>query len=260
MEEIWKEIIGYEGKYWISNLGRVRSNYLGGMFLKPHYHRSGYIKVQFSKNGKSKHFFIHRLVAIHFIPNPYNLREINHKDGNKENNCVDNLEWCTRKENIQHAERMGLMYHPVGENNPRAKSFFQFDLKGNLLKYWKCLNSCARFLYEHDERAKREFSNVRSLEANLSHTLCGKHKSCCGYLFSYEPEVNYREHLSKACMPVVATDKKTGEKYTFDSVNELDGYIMPNGQLTQATLVSKACRGIRKSHAGYTWEYAKIIK
>ena len=260
-KEIWKELIGYEGKYWISTLGRIKSNYLGGMFLKPCHHRDGYLKVGLSDGKYHKPFLLHRLVAIHFIPNPLNLREINHIDGNKENNCVDNLEWCTRKHNIQHAEKMGLMYHPAGELNAQSKSFFQFDLQGNLLKYWKCLNTCAKYLFEHDERAKKEFSNVRSLSANLSHTLTGKHKSCCGYLFSFYPEVDLKEHeWIKHYKPVMAIDKKTGEEFTFDYIQSLEDYIMPNGQRTQATMIVKACKGKRKSHAGYFWKYLENNK
>jgi hypothetical protein len=93
--ETWKDCKGYEGKYQVSNLGRVwsvgRQQYLKGSVDK-----DGYLKVQLTaKNGKRKLEFIHRIVALTFIPNPTGMPVVNHKDENKQNNCVDNLEWCT---------------------------------------------------------------------------------------------------------------------------------------------------------------------
>ena len=99
MEEIWKDIEGYEGKYKISNLGRVKSlkymhqnheNIL--KLIKTQY---GYYKIKLCAEGKVKTYLVHRLVAKTFIPNPNNYPCINHKDENKQNNYVDNLEWCT---------------------------------------------------------------------------------------------------------------------------------------------------------------------
>lgn len=95
MEE-WKDITGYEGLYQVSNLGRVRRS---GKILKGGYNNKGYHTINLCKNGISKSFFVHRLVAIAFIPNPNNFPIVNHKDENPKNNCVDNLEWCTKSYN-----------------------------------------------------------------------------------------------------------------------------------------------------------------
>lgn len=116
MAEIWKDVEGYEGLYQVSNLGRVKSlthyiikeNYkpreVKGKILTPFFDRpKGYMSVSLSKNNKIKLQRIHRLVAQAFIPNPDNLIQINHKDGNKSNNNVENLEWCSCKDNIRHA-------------------------------------------------------------------------------------------------------------------------------------------------------------
>ena len=97
MEEMWKDIAGYEGKYQVSNLGNVKS-------LKTnrnlYYSKSKkYLRVGLSKNGIRKGYSIHRLVAQAFLPNPKNKPCINHKDCNGHNNRVDNLQWCTYKEN-----------------------------------------------------------------------------------------------------------------------------------------------------------------
>ena len=106
-KEIWKDIEGYEGLYQVSNLGRVRSisriNCYGrvvtGKILSIHDNGKGYKFVRLSKYGKPKQEYIHRLVATAFIDNQDNLPEVNHKDENKENNCVYNLEWCSREYN-----------------------------------------------------------------------------------------------------------------------------------------------------------------
>ena len=81
-------------------------------FISQRINRSGYYCVNLSIRGKCKTFIVHRLIAKAFLPNPLNKDTINHKDGNKLNNCVENLEWCTQKENMQHAWRSGLL-HPA---------------------------------------------------------------------------------------------------------------------------------------------------
>lgn len=102
MEEIWKDIRGYEGLYQISNLGRVKSFHkwkrascVDEYILSPTTADNDYANVTLYKDLKRKKFLVHRLVAEAFIPNPENLPHINHKDENKLNNNVDNLEWCT---------------------------------------------------------------------------------------------------------------------------------------------------------------------
>lgn len=109
MDEIWKDIPGYENKYQVSNLGNVRSlNYKRSgntQLLKLNKTTKGYPDITLSKNSKVKTHMIHRLVANAFIPNPNNLPEVNHIDENKNNNCVDNLEWVTSKENANWGTR-----------------------------------------------------------------------------------------------------------------------------------------------------------
>ena len=112
-KEIWKDIEGYEGLYKVSNMVRVKSveriRWNNGGYckvperiLKPGKDRCGYLYVILCKEGIKKKYYVHRLVAEAFIPNPDNLPQINHIDENKENNHVDNLEWVTCKENINH--------------------------------------------------------------------------------------------------------------------------------------------------------------
>ena len=103
MVEVWKDVVGYEGLYMVSNLGRVKS--LRGnkeRILKGYYHR-GYRRVDLYKNGVMKHWRIHRLVAQAFIDNPNNYPVVNHRDEDKSNNRVDNLEWCTHEYNVNYS-------------------------------------------------------------------------------------------------------------------------------------------------------------
>lgn len=98
MEEIWRDIKGWEGVYAISNFGRVYS-YRNDLYLAQIPNQDGYLRVRLSNNGFRKMEFIHRLVALHFIDNPDKKPQVNHKDENRQNNRVDNLEWVTAKEN-----------------------------------------------------------------------------------------------------------------------------------------------------------------
>lgn len=103
--EIWKDIAGYEGLYQVSNLGRVKSR---NGILHPNTNTYGYKHITLSKNNIQKTAIIHKLVADAFIPNPSGKPQINHKDGNKENNTANNLEWVTQGENNRHAIKTKL--------------------------------------------------------------------------------------------------------------------------------------------------------
>lgn len=110
MREVWEKVNGYEN-YEVSSHGKVRKNYATStIILKPMINEYGYASVDLWENGKRKRHKIHRLVAIAFLPNPMMLNEVNHIDGNKLNNRMSNLQWCTRSENIKHAYRTNLTH------------------------------------------------------------------------------------------------------------------------------------------------------
>ena len=130
MEEVWRPIPDYEGYYEASNMGRIRSvdryvkNYWGSTtFLKSrimvcYIAKTGYMQVKLSKNGVEKKPLVHRLVALTFLPNPLQLPQVNHIDGDKTNNNVTNLEWCTGSDNQLHSRRIlnrvcGMKRKPV---------------------------------------------------------------------------------------------------------------------------------------------------
>lgn len=136
-KEIWKFIQGFEN-YLISNFGRVKNLSYNSMnkeqILKPMKNTSGYLYISLYKNGIRKNFLIHKLVAEYFLDNPLNLPEINHKDENKLNNHVDNIEYCDRKYNNNYGNRIKLVSKPV----------LQYDLDGNLIKEWKSTSECGK--------------------------------------------------------------------------------------------------------------------
>lgn len=132
-KEIWKDIIGYETYYQISNLGRVKSlaKHSNGLsknqytdkeiILKPTISSTGYFVVSLYINNKKIQHYIHRLIASHFIPNIDNKPEVNHINSIRHDNRLENLEWCTHKENIQHAVDTGQLKPKKGENHGGSK-------------------------------------------------------------------------------------------------------------------------------------------
>ena len=171
--EIWRDITGYEGLYQISNLGNVR-NIKFYRKVNPYEHK-GYLRVALCKNNHCTHSYVHRLVAQEFILNSSNKPEVNHKDGNKLNNCVFNLEWCTHQENMEHARKTGLW--KVTENMKRAliihhkKPVSQYTMSGKFVRSFDSAKSAS------------DYTNINS--GNI--TLCckGKRNSAGGYIWEY---------------------------------------------------------------------------
>ena len=141
MKETWKTI-NEKKTYEISNRGRVRKKILNGYrFLKPFEDKDGYLKVCLCENQKRVYRYIHRLVAINFINNIDNKPTVNHKDGNKQNNVVSNLEWATVKEQNIHALKNKLR---IMKNNSCSKKVAQYDMNMNLIKIYPSANEAKR--------------------------------------------------------------------------------------------------------------------
>ena len=112
MQEIWKDVIGYEGRYKVSNMGRISSSAKKECkILSPIPTYKGYLNIELWMNGKRKARGIHCIVAEAFIPNPLHLPQVNHEDGVKTNNAANNLNWCNQSQNQIHACRTGLVTH-----------------------------------------------------------------------------------------------------------------------------------------------------
>ena len=175
--EIWKDIKGFEEFYQVSSYGQVKS--LERFFpagrgykerlkkeriLKQGKASSGYENVVLCKEEKKQTFTVHRLVAETFIPNPENKKEVNHIDGDKTNNRVENLEWNTRSENALHAYKINLQSAP-------KKKVDQFDKNGNFINSYDSLT----------EASKEMKVPLKSISNNLR----GRYKSAGGYVWKY---------------------------------------------------------------------------
>ena len=169
MKEIWKDIKDYEGLYQVSNLGRVK-RITTGRVLKPLKHANGYIMVKLSKNSIVYTKTVHRLVAEAFIPNPEHKSEINHIDENKTNNNVSNLEWMTRKENINHGTRTERMA------KTQSIPIIGTNVKTGESKEFYGARECAR--------------QLGLTHGNITSVLKGRYKQTGGYTFKYKEESN----------------------------------------------------------------------
>jgi hypothetical protein len=191
-EEIWKDVVGYEGMYQVSNLGRVKSlerEYFNGHGYFPVKERilSGrisnkYVYVQLS-NGDKKNYSIHRLKAIAFIPNPENKPQVNHRDGNKSNNGYnidgkDNLEWATRSENMRHSYRELGQRPPTlgkfGKDNHSSKAVIQSTKSGEII---------AEYVSGFEAKNKTGISN-----SDISSCCHGRLNSAGGFKWKFKPK------------------------------------------------------------------------
>ena len=146
-KEIWFPVVGYEGLYEISSFGRVRSlnyNRTGQTkVLRTHTNTRGYLTVDLYKNRKNKTFTIHKLVASAFLPNWFDDEQVNHRDENKENNNVDNLEWCDSKYNTNYGTRNKRISESK-TNGKLSKPVLQYTKTGELVKEWPSANEAGR--------------------------------------------------------------------------------------------------------------------
>ncbi len=189
MKEIWKDITGYEGLYQISNTGIIRSHdrlivippnpkstygfsYIKkGQIIKQITDKSGYMKVLlYDKNSNRKNAFVHKLVAIEFVDNTDNLPQINHKDENKSNNCVSNLEWCTAKYNTNYGTCIKRRSEKQIYNNNRVKAVAKIGDNGEIIEEYISMRNAAR---------------VNKLPQSNIFKSCNNNIKCGGYLWRY---------------------------------------------------------------------------
>jgi len=164
MEEIWKDIDDYFGIYQVSSHGRIKSLgrlvkgpshiggelYIKGKLLKQVKRKDGYCGINLHRETVQNNFLVHRIVANAFIPNTENKPEVNHKNGIKTDNRVENLEWVTTSENLIHAHKIGIK-HPnknllgkKGCEHPTSKIVIKYDLSGNFLEEFQSTHEASR--------------------------------------------------------------------------------------------------------------------
>ena len=181
--EIWKDIEGFEGRYQVSNLGRVKSlertvwdnrgyyKTVSEKILKPQKKGNGYLQVQLSQDGKEKWYLVHRLVAIAFLPNPNNLPQVNHISEDKLDNRVSNLEWVTCKENTNHGTGIKRRSEKR-RNDPRtSKPIIGIDKITGLIVDFPSIKEASRQLSIN--------------KANITSCLKSRCKSAGGYVWYY---------------------------------------------------------------------------
>lgn len=170
MQEIWKDIAGYEGYYQVSNFGRVK-RFGSVKNLKPGDNGHGYLYVNLSVKNKTKSFYVHRLVAIAFIENPLDKKTVNHVNGNKSDNSIENLEWATQSENSQHGFDTGLIRQNKGKDNPGNRAVVQKTINGDVLNTFYSL--------------KNAMDETGVFSQNIGACCSGKYKQAGGYKWEY---------------------------------------------------------------------------
>lgn len=169
MNEKWKDIKGFEGLYKVSNCGRIKSfkkNKKDGVLIKPREKNNGYLQIGLYKEGKKYHFTIHRLVAMAFLENSKDYKSVNHKDENKKNNRVDNLEWCSVKYNNCYGDRIEKVKKKL------YKKINQYDLNLNLINEYESIIEASK--------------KTKISKGNICQCCKSKYNSTHGFIFRYK--------------------------------------------------------------------------
>lgn len=183
--EIWKDIPEYEGLYQVSNQGRVKSLFRYKKVLKPNILKNGYETVELFKNKSSRRMLVHRLVAMAFIENPNNLPQVNHKDENKQNNFVENLEWVTAIENMSYGTRLARQISNTNYSSELRKNIARENGKTtskSVIQYSKNGEFISRFDSAKEASRKTGANHAHILEC--CHGL--RYKTVNGFIWKFE--------------------------------------------------------------------------
>ena len=249
--DIWRDVVGYEGLYKVSNLGRIKSTRFykkKGIYVEriitPQKEWCGHLHIVLYKNGKGKHQKVHRLVAMAFLPNPHKFPCINHKDENKQNNyiCVNadgsvdfeksNLEWSTAKYNCNYGTRNQRLSAKNKNNSFRSKPVEQYDLKGRYISEYPSVMEAGRIL------------NLRPDGIDLC---CNcKYMTCGGFQWKFK---NSNKVISNVDTKVIQYNKK-GEMLALYK-NAKDASLA--SKVSHSSILNCLC-GLSKSAGGFIWK------
>lgn len=172
MEEIWRDVEGYEGLYWVSNIGNVKNK---KKELSPSIDAKGYKRVGLYKDKKRKHLLIHRLVAIAFIENIEDLPCVNHTDSNPSNCEVTNLEWCTQSENIKYAYDNGFM-----NRESQYKPVVKIDKEtGKIVSEYKSMSEACK------ELGNNTYEEISGATSRIGNCIRGRIETAFGYKWEF---------------------------------------------------------------------------
>lgn len=238
---IWKEIKNLE-KYLISDTGLVQNRKTGNI-IKSTTTSNGYQMVSlYIEKGKTKRFYVHRLVAITFLPNPDNLTDVNHKDYNKQNNSVDNLEWCTRSDNLKHS----YSYENRNKNREHAKELATKNHEKMKIKVIQ-KTLFGEFVAEYNSMREAEEKTGIPMQ-NISAVTLGKRRSAGGYAWERADGIDFEYNPTKyfsAVQQLDNNDQIIAEYYSMADAARATGIDSNN--------ISAVCVGKRKTAGGFKW-------
>ena len=249
MEEIWKDVLGFEDAYQVSNCGRIKRKKRTDSnnrthkerFLSPSIYPNGYMNVELRMNNKKRRVSVHRLVAEAFIDNPLNLPQINHKDENKLNNHVSNLEWCTAQYNIRYNDGVKRRRNTaILKSNVVCK----YNMNGEFIEKYECATDAAISV-------NGSCSEIVSCCHHRPHSLSHK-----GYMWRFLSECNcnkiepYKIKKNYRC-------RKVGQYTLGGDFIQYFYSVQKAAEYTNATPsnIRRCCKGKTKSCMGFKWRF-----
>ena len=249
MKEIWKDVTGFEEAYQVSNYGRIKRKKRTDSHNKTHeerimsptIYRNGYMNVDLRMNNKSRRVSVHRLVAETFIENPLNLPQVNHKDENKTNNHVSNLEWCTAQYNIRYNNGVERRRSTIIE---KSNKVCKYSLEGEFIEEFKCPTDAALSV-------NGSVGEILSCCCHLPHSISHK-----GFLWRFSSECGYnkiepyRIKKSSLCRRVGQYTSNGEFIQYFDSVQKSAEHVN-----AQPSNIRRCCKGLTQTCMGFRWRY-----